>query len=110
MFRSIFCGCTSNKNISSDVIILNVEDIIDKENTNKIEEEQDQVLIEKKVELTANSFINAIVDAIVDATVDATVKPTVDATVKPTVCQIEEDAEIIDILTEKPVTRKYLFF
>jgi DNA polymerase-3 subunit gamma/tau len=134
MFRRIFCGCTSNKNISSEVIILNVEDISDKEDkneSNKVEEEQDPALIEKnaklnigKVELTLN--ISSPTAPQADApsadapqadapSVDA---PSVDAP-QADAPSIEEDQEIIDILTEKPVendleskpiTRKYLFF
>jgi kynurenine formamidase len=121
MFRNIFCGCTSNKNISREVFILNVEDIVDKEQQNeenKVEEGHDPALIEKNAKLNIETSVDApSVDAPkVDAPqadapqADA---PSVDAP------SSEEDQEIIDILTEKPIennmdskpiTRKYLFF
>ena len=150
MFRSIFCGCTLNKNISREVFILNVEDIVDKEQQNeenKVEEGHDPALIEKNAKLNIETSVVApsvdtpqtdatSVDAPqadapkVDAPqadapkVDA---PKVDAPLAdapladaPLVdAPSEEDQEIIDILTEKPIentvdtkpiSRKYLFF
>jgi len=118
MFRNIFCGCTSNKNGSSELIVLQVEDIVDKEQ--KSEEEQDSALIEKneKLNIEKKSVGAPSVDA---PSVDApwVNSPSIDTPSKPTVELFEEDHEIIDILTEKPVendagtksvTRKYLFF
>jgi hypothetical protein len=135
MFRSIFCGCTLNKNISREVFILNVEDIVDKEQQNeenKVEEGHDPALIEKNAKLNIETSVVApsVDTPQTDATsVDAPQAdaPKVDAPLAdapladaPLVdAPSEEDQEIIDILTEKPIentvdtkpiSRKYLFF
>lgn len=119
MFRNIFCGCTSNKNISSEVIILNVDDIVDKEDkneSNKIEEEQDPALIEKNAKLNIKKKVELTINIpstdAHSADAPSTDAPSADA-------PSEEDEEVIDILTDKPVendleskpiTRKFLFF
>jgi hypothetical protein len=104
---SIFCGCTSNKNIQDSVITLNVEDNIDEE---KKEEEPALVEIEKLIEIleeSADSEKTHMLEEVNDS-----------EDVKDISAITEEDQEVIDILSENPppnpeeitIKRKYFFF
>lgn len=101
---SIFCGCTSNKNIQNEVIVLNVEDNVNEE---KKEEEPVLVEIEKLIEIleeSADSEKTHILDS---------------EDIKEISAITKEDQEVIDILSEKPLPnleettttkRKYFIF
>ena len=101
MLRNIFCGCTSNKNIQNDVIELDIKDDINTEKETELE------LLEKEEE-----EINKDSPELDSPELEA-MQNTKEKFIQ------EEDEEIIDILTQKPVekaeesktiSRKYLFF
>ena len=103
-WRNIFCGCTLNKNISNDVITLDI-----KVNIKDDKEEHELELLEKKGELDIK--IEEQIKEIQEIKNNFNKDDEND--------ENDEDEEIIDILTEKPVekteeskttSRKYLFF
>lgn len=109
MLRNIFCGCTSNKNIQNDVITLDIKDDINTEE----EKETELELLEKEEEEEINKDSSALDSPELASPELETMQNTKEIIIS------EEDEEIIDILTQKPVekaeeskttTRKYLFF
>ena len=103
MLRNIFCGCTLNKNIQNDVIELDIKVDINTKDEKEPELELLELLEKVEEEINKDSFAPEL----------ETMQNTKEIIIS------EEDEEIIDILTQKPVekveeskiiSRKYLFF
>lgn len=98
---SIFCGCTSNKNIQDSVITLNVDDIIKIEVDIKQEDniKQEDDIKQEDTNIPTKSKLDELLE-ILEIKNDE--DPDLDKTFITRNTDKEEDKEIIDTLSIKP--------